>query len=177
MSAFADKLVEIAYEEVGVMEDSENYSPRIREYQLATAGIEIKPWSWCAAFTAWCLRETLNDYEARKDLYAIGVTQKRVELESWRCKSARAFSWETWALSKGHKVIPDGRELAKKGDFVVYDFSHIGIVAMDQASMGLMLVTIEGNTNLQGSREGDGVYVKTRKSHPTVISSFIRIAP
>jgi hypothetical protein len=49
---------------------------------------------------------------------------------------------------------------ARAGDFVVFDFSHIGIVAADQKAVTDNIQTIEGNTNGKGERDGlagDGV--------------------
>ena len=71
------------------------------------------------------------------------------------------------------QVIYDDRALAKKGDFVVYEFSHIGIVLEDQSDNSNNIKTIEGNTNEPGRREGDGVYIKTRNCD--LVKCYIRI--
>ena len=67
-------------------------------------------------------------------------------------------------------------KLAKLGDFVVFDFSHIGLVIEDQKSIKSNIVTVEGNTNGAGDREsttGDGVWKKSRI--PSLTKSYIRI--
>ena len=60
----------------------------------------------------------------------------------------------------------------KAGDIVVFTFSHIGIAVKDVDSSGYV-VTIEGNTNGAGSREGGSVLEKKR--HVSKIRSRIRI--
>jgi hypothetical protein len=66
--------------------------------------------------------------------------------------------------------------LRRAGDFVVFDFSHIGIVAADQKVVTDNLQTIEGNTNGKGERDsvaGDGVWQKERA--PQLTKSYIRL--
>jgi hypothetical protein len=60
----------------------------------------------------------------------------------------------------------------KAGDIVIFTFSHIGIATSAPDKKG-NVETIEGNTNGAGSREGDGVYRKTR--HVSKIRSRIRV--
>lgn len=166
------RLVQIAEAEVGVREvGGNNRGTRIIQYQRAT-WLEPDPWPWCAAFTAWCLQEFIRAETVRK---AIGLRDDR-HAESWRCKDASAFGWERWAKTKKLLLLPE-TERAKAGDFIVFDFSHIGIVAEDQAvgARG-MIQTIEGNTNGRGDRDsasGDGVWRKQR--HWSLAKSLVRI--
>ncbi len=65
---------------------------------------------------------------------------------------------------------------ARAGDFVVFDFSHIGIVAADQKAITGSIHTIEGNTNGKGERDsvaGDGVWKKDRAQQLT--KSYLRL--
>jgi uncharacterized protein YijF (DUF1287 family) len=59
----------------------------------------------------------------------------------------------------------------RRGDIVIYTFSHIGIAVGEPDEDGMVYV-VEGNTNNAGSREGDGVYRKHR--HLSKIRSVIR---
>ena len=107
-------------------------------------------------------------------LSALGMTAKEAEL--WRPKTAGAFDWAKWAHSKELTVLPESA-LAKAGDFVIFDFSHIGIVVSDQPNVGT-ITTVEGNTNGKGERDsaaGDGVWQKTRQ--PSLVKCYIRILP
>ena len=60
---------------------------------------------------------------------------------------------------------------AKSGDIVVFTFSHIGIAVSSPDDDG-NIATVEGNTDSAGSREGGGVYLKSR--HLSKIRSRIR---
>ncbi|MFH1067841.1 MAG: CHAP domain-containing protein [bacterium] len=154
-TAQIESLVAIARREVGVKEvGGNNRGPRIRQYQSAT-WLEPGAWPWCAAFVCWCIREWR---QSDKSLPKFN-----------RPQTAGAFDFERWARQENFPVF-DETTLAKKGDIIVFDFSHIGIVAEDRA--GDTLHTIEGNTNAEGSREGDGVWEKRR--HWKLARSLIR---
>ena len=95
--------------------------------------------------------------------------------EKWRCRDASAFGWEKWARQRNISVLPE-TEKARAGDFVVFDFSHIGLVIENQVSINSKIVTIEGNTNGRGERDsdaGDGVWEKQRM--PSLTKSYIRM--
>lgn len=162
------ELVRIARAEIGVREEGgNNNGDRIRVYQSATW---LKPdsWPWCAAFTAWVLRETLHTEVGKAYL----GTHKA---DTWRCKDASAFGWEKWARAKGLQVLDEGQR-ARVGDIVIFDFSHIGIVTQDQPTKATSIVTIEGNTNGAGDRDsksGDGVWLKRRA--PKLTKCYIRL--
>lgn len=165
MQSIINDLVNIAAAEVGTKEEGgNNNGKRIRDYQKATW---LKPdsWAWCAAFTAWCLRQAL--YE---------TNQLTVDIDfKWRCRDASAFGWIKWAAANG-LYVTDEKELAKKGDFVVFDFSHIGIVEKDQLEGDKYIYTIEGNTNGKGERDsvsGDGVWRKKR--HVSLVRNYLRL--
>lgn len=157
-AALRTRLVSIAAGQLGVREEhGENRGEQIEEYQRAT-WLTPGPWAWCAAFTAWCLREWLESAEVRADL-GLGT---QLAAEKWRCRDARAYGWESWARKRGVLLLTEEAPV-RAGDIVTFDFSHIGIVASDyHADLGEFVQTIEGNTNADGSRDGDGVYRKRR---------------
>ena len=68
--------------------------------------------------------------------------------------------------------------VARAGDLVTYDNSHVGIVAVDQPVNSGMIETIEGNTNGAGGRDsanGDGVWRKTRRVE--LVRRYVRLLP
>ena len=164
------RLLEIATHEVGTHEDGgNNRGPRIVEYQSAT-WLKPAPWPWCAAFICWILREWLKSPEVLAKL----SLRNNKEVENWRPQTAGAFDFERWAKEKGLAVL-NKKSLAKAGDLVVFDFSHIGIVVKDQISPD-SIECIEGNTNGIGQRDskaGDGVWRKRRSA--SLVRSFIRL--
>ena len=156
------EIIRIAAGEEGVREaEKNNTGERIVIYQSATW---LKPdaWPWCAAFTAWVLKEALHTSEGQSYLRS-----KNLDLEGWRCRDASAFGWLTWAKNKGLTVFDEHSTKLKPmaGDFIVFDFSHIGIVRADKLPSETVVHTIEGNTNGKGERDstsGDGVWLKKR---------------
>jgi|GEM_PF-425385 len=165
------KLIAMAKAEVGTREEGgNNRGARIEEYQQAT-WLTPGPWPWCAAFTAWLLQEWLEDATIRDFL----ILRSQEAAMQWRCQDASAFGWEKWANKRNLPLLPE-TELARAGDFVVFDFSHIGLVIADQQSGANFIETIEGNTNGRGERDstsGDGVWRKRRARELT--KSYIRL--
>lgn len=162
------RLVDIALEEVGVREvGTTNTGKRVVQYQAAT-DLGGTGWPWCAAFVCWCIKEWLKDAEVRA---ALKLTPSAAE--RWRPKTAAAFGFHEWAKSRGLLVMGDGASVVlHTADLVTYDFSHIGIVKDDMADM---IFTIEGNTDGGGSRDGGGVWQKTRRRE--LARRFIRLMP
>jgi hypothetical protein len=161
-----DRLVKIAESQVGVRESGANSGEAIRKYQAATS-LEPDRWPWCAAFVDWCIMEWLKDPEAVEWLNLKVRTP-----EQWRPKTALAYGFTSWAKDRPNTTkILMPTDMAEPGDIVMYTFSHVGIVISDN---GKTLQTVEGNTNGEGSREGDGVYYKTRNK--SLIKRLIRIS-
>ena len=164
-------LAEIAASQIGVREEGgNNNGAKIRDYQKAT---DLKPasWPWCAAFVDWCIAEWLDRPGVRDWLNLQASTP-----EDWRPKTALAYGFLGWAKARPKTtIILHERELARPGDIVVFDFSHVGIVESDS---GHQIITLEGNTNGRGERDsesGDGVWRKARQK--TIARNFIRIRP
>ena len=155
-----EKMVSLAREEIGVSEvDGSNCGPRVDEYKAATWLDADKGWPWCAAFICWLIREAIEGED---------VSFKRP-------RTAGAWDFENWAKQESNRGVelrkPTNEDI-KAGDIVVFTFSHIGIAVKDVDSSGYV-VTIEGNTNGAGSREGGSVLEKKR--HVSKIRSRIRI--
>lgn len=171
-----DKICDIALREVGVREipGANNTGPRIVTYQRAT-WLDPAPWPWCAAFTAWALHEALRTPDG-----ASYLSQRKQSgdagPDSFRCKDAAAFGWIKWAGKHGLQVFDEHSDtLPEAGDFVVFDFSHIGVVT-GYDPIGNTIRTVEGNTNGRGERDsesGDGVWQKVRAVN--LVRSYIRL--
>jgi hypothetical protein len=159
------KLVKIAESQVGVRESGANSGAEVRRYQEATH-LDLKGFAWCAAFVDWCIAEWIKDPEV---VQWLGLKVRTPE--QWRPKTALAYGFTAWAKDRPNTTkVLEPTEMAKPGDIVMYTFSHVGIVISDN---GKTLQTVEGNTNGEGSREGDGVYYKTRNR--SLIKRLVRI--
>ena len=170
-SSIAEDMVNLAKSEIGVSEiDGTNCGPRVDEYKAATWLDPDKGWPWCAAFICWLVREAIEN--------------KDVDFK--RPQTAGAWDFENWARKQEGKGValykPVGeilnrqdndRPYIRKGDIVVFRFSHIGLAIGEPMSNG-HVATIEGNTNGAGSREGGSVLEKNRRV--SSIRSVIRIS-
>jgi hypothetical protein len=159
-------LPEIAEQELGKKETSgNNLGAGVRKYQRST-NLAPGAWPWCAAFQCWLLEEWLKKTEV-----LAWLNLKRSKPESWRPRTALAYGFLKWAKDRPNTAdIYSDSITPKPGDLVVYDFSHIGVV---KQCAGSRFWAIEGNTNGEGSRDGDGVYLKLRPR--SLARAFIRI--
>lgn len=128
-----EKLLRIAKNEIGVRELSgHNDGPRVAAYLRYTHVEQGSP--WCAAFVSWVFGQA--GYPAPRSPWSPAL----------------------FPLSKRTKQVSPAVV------FGIY-FSHlkrIGHCGLVERQEGDWLTTIEGNTNIMGSREGDGVYRKRR---------------
>lgn len=148
MPVLAKRLVELALREVGTEEiGTSNCGPRVNQYKAATNLPPEEPWPWCAAFICWLVREAV----AEGGTFTFQVP-----------RTAGAWAFIDWSLRQDNstqtKMWP-GPDV-KAGDIVVFRFSHIGLAIRDAGKISV--ATVEGNTNDAGSREGGGVFLKSR---------------
>lgn len=149
-------LPDVYLRELGVRELSgRNDGPRVEAY-LAYVGL-AKGNPWCAAFVCWSLHEA-------------GMANPR---SGW---SPDLFPQRRicWQRSSSCKPLAAKVALPKRGDvFGIYfpDKGRIAHVGFVDDWGDKYVVTVEGNTNEAGSREGDGVYRKRR-----LVSSIYRVA-
>ena len=128
--------------EIGIRENRENRGRRIEEY-LRYVGLGAGN-PWCAAFVSWAYGQ-------------IGIKRIRTGWSPDLFKASDVIYTRTHSskapvqLSAGDVFglwFPEKKRIA-----------HVGFI--DQVQ-GKWLITVEGNTNEAGSREGDGVYRKRR---------------
>lgn len=138
--------------EIGVREASgKNDGNKVEEY-LKSVGLG-KGYSWCAAFVSWTYQQANVSHP----------------------KSA----WAPSFFPKSKIIYQSGKtfQTPRTGDvFGIYypskkRIAHVGFIDTWSDSF---VVTVEGNTNEAGSREGDGVYRKRRlKRQIYAVSRFI----
>lgn len=130
------------HSQIGVKEEGHNRGEEVVDY-LNSTGLD-GGYAWCAAFVNWCLEQ-----------HAIQTPDKAAWSPSWFPDAKTAFQ-------RGDTEF----YYPKAGDvFGIYFSSkeriaHVGFI--DEWQSGKFTVTVEGNTNKAGSREGDGVYKKRR---------------
>ncbi|WP_316814280.1 peptidoglycan-binding protein [Pedobacter heparinus] len=133
-------VIDIARKEIGVRESGHNSGPRIREYLAYVGFKEAAP--WCSAFCSWCFGQA-------------GLVKPRT-----------AWSPGLFPVSR---LARDGLPGMLIGIYFpsLGRIGHCGIIERVQGSM---IFSIEGNTNVTGSREGDAVMRKVR--HKRTIAKY-----
>ncbi|MFC5283244.1 peptidoglycan-binding protein [Pedobacter alpinus] len=128
-----EKLVNIARKEIGVREQSgQNDGERVETYLKAVNLQRGQP--WCAAFVSWTFMKA--GYARPRTAWSPFLFVERVKTKSIKPGNILGI----W--------FPNLKRIA-----------HVGLV---EKQAGDWIISIEGNTNIAGSREGDGVYRKRR---------------
>lgn len=140
------RLEKIYTGQIGVREKTgHNDGPAVEMY-LRSVGLN-KGFAWCAAFVHWCLVQADIKNNVRG---AAASARNNDDLVLYR-----------------HKFLQEPRA----GDVFTLWFNsmhgehHTGF--FDRKINSSVFASVEGNTNEQGSREGDGVYKKYRSFNAT----------
>jgi hypothetical protein len=152
LEPFIAELLRIASAEDGVKEDpkiGQNRGLRVDQYIRMTgldpAANPPHGYPWCACFVYWCFVMATD-----KLLSTNPCTRTASVLSHWgRTKGRKLLAAEAEA---DHSLVLPGMVFCKSND----SHSHTGIV-LHTTDAGI--VTVEGNTNQAGSREGDSVVV------------------
>jgi hypothetical protein len=124
----ADDVLTIARSQLGVTEAARNSGPQI---DLYLADVQLGPgYPWCAAFVSWCF-----DQAGGADPRTAGC---------WHM-------WRSYIARRAEAPAPGLVFILDHG----HGLGHCGIV--ETVNGDGTLTTIEGNTNADGSREGDCV--------------------
>lgn len=159
------KAVQVAATQVGVREDPRraNRGPQVDAY-VRSVGLDVREaHPWCAAFVYWCFERAAERVRSENPLPRTGSV-----LEQWTrgpAHGARHLAGEDAATDPF---------LVKPGFLFVIDAGrgrgHMGLV--ERAGPGT-LVTIEGNTNLAGAREGVGVFRRGTRRLTEIVPGFL----
>jgi hypothetical protein len=130
-----------------------NNSPEIRQY-LAVTGVKT-PAPYCAAFVAWCFEQ-----------HGV-VTVRSAWSPDWFPKAKLIYT-------KGKPFKDKPRQADVFGIYYpeLKRIAHVGFI--DKWPPGDYAITFEANTNTNGSRNGNGNYLKRRvKSNLHSISRWV----
>lgn len=152
MISAIDAVLRFAKSQLYVREIGANAGPSVQEFQRITGN--KPPDSWCASFVSWCGKSALlNDWP-------LAVT---------------AGCQTLYVDAKAKGLV---RDAPKRGDvFLMWHaelgrYAHTGFVT---DVTGLVFKTIEGNTGVDGGREGWGVFPRERTANQNF--RFARWAP
>jgi hypothetical protein len=152
MSQLSDKALQIAITQIGQDEKphGSNWGEPVRSY-LISVGINF-PASWCMAFMYWCF----------------GNAAKALNVKNTAIKTGGVLA--AWNLA------PKELKAASPsiGSVVIFDHGHgLGHTGIVEKFDGKFIYTIEGNTNVDGSRNGYEVERKTRKRLDPTIKGYL----
>ena len=136
-----EQLQAVYQSQVGVKEQGgANRGEQVEQY---LAAVNFGPgYAWCAAFVSWCYQQADINHPRSAWVPSYAIKQNII-------------------YKRGEFI----KQLPQPGDVFMIWFNrlkrpaHIGFVEKWQAKW---VTTVEGNTNDDGSREGDGVYRKRR---------------
>lgn len=143
-----ESLQKIYTSQIGVREATGNNDGKFVEMYLQTVGL-TKGYPWCAAFVKWCYLE-VGILEATK----INGMALSVDKPDERIYYKGKFTNEPRAGDAFTLFYPKLNRIGHTGFF-------------DKRQNESIFLSVEGNTNGQGSREGDGVYRKYRSFKAT----------
>lgn len=124
-----------------------NKGPWVRMYMKGNEGT---PWAWCAGFTTFCMEQAAELLDLPMPIKGSFSCDSLAA----QAKSAGIFRAERDAA---HDNIPAGSMFLVRRTST--DWTHVGLVTDAQAQSFL---TIEGNTNDAGDREGYEVCARRR---------------
>lgn len=160
ISEFAKEMVRVAWTQIGTYEKpmNSNSGPEVEGLYQRSTWLKGTGFPWCAAFICYLFKE---------------VARRNISYSFSLPKTAGAFDYENWARNnRGYvDIIKPPFQKILPGDIIIFTFSHIGI-SMSGINGG-RINTIEGNTDSAGSREGGGVYKKSRSL--SLIKTVIRL--
>ena len=151
-----DGVIKVAQSLLGLREATGNNDGPMIDQMLGYLGLPHHL-SWCLAFALWCWHSAVNPMPFPK-IGRCSTFFEQVQHNEWKYD---VFDDEQVAWGE-RKALP--------GTIMI--FSHSKVAGHNNWNGHAALVvqqinprkwqTCEGNTNAAGSREGDGVYLKTR---------------
>jgi lysozyme family protein/peptidoglycan hydrolase-like protein with peptidoglycan-binding domain len=150
-------VLDIAGEQVGVREHpaGSNRGPEVDQY-IRAVGLDPTQdsYPWCMCFVYWCYKQAAEHVNGRNLVPKNGSVHG-----AWGQSQNKPGVTVIWADAAGRNpalVTPGMVFFIDTG----HSHGHVGIVA---DNVNGLLETIEGNTNDNGSREGIGVFRRTRR--------------
>jgi hypothetical protein len=145
------------YESIGVREQGVNSGVEVDAY-LSSVNFS-SGYAWCGAYVAYKYASCLPT----SSLETFMPIRNWAYTPNYLTSHPESVIWKSWTKDK---YTYSKHRRPQSGDLLLLYNSRLGRVAhvgiIDYWSPGNRLVSIEGNTNDAGSREGDGVYVKYR---------------
>lgn len=167
ISPFSKLVIEKASSQVGKLEQPKgsNRGPEVDAYIRAVGLNPAKgSYPWCVAFVFWCFNEAAIELNKSNPMFKTAGVH-----DLWN----NSLSQPGVKRISNQQVIND-TSLIKPGQVFCMDFGsgrgHTGLV---EGIENGKLITIEGNTNTSGSREGIGVFRRKTRLFTQIDLGFI----
>lgn len=148
-----ERTLEIALAEVGVREQGgANRGKRVEQFLREARIAPGEP--WCAAFVNWCARFAADEMGVISPLESVPL---QGYVKSYADHKDPAFARVSIGDARPGDLYLQWHPSKKR-------HAHIGLFVKRLGDDVIM--TVEGNTNDAGSREGDGVYRRQRALQP-----------
>jgi len=156
----------VAAKEIGVMEDplGSNSGPRVNQYLESVGDKAGLP--WCAAFVYWCFQQAASAVQLPNPAIRTGGA-----VDLWDQAGARGIRRVATAEAAARPILVQPGMV-----FVMATGGGHGHVGLVEKVQGVVLTTIEGNTNNGGSREGIGVFRRTTRRMGQINRGFVEYA-
>jgi hypothetical protein len=148
----SEKVIRVAQGTIGWREGPGNSGPLVDKI-LASVGLEGTKAPWCAAWVVYVGDE------------AFGKENNPYPRSAWSPDFVKNPQWDRGRGTKPNQTDAFGVYFQSLGRV-----AHTGLVEKVE---GKWAITIEGNTNDNGSREGDGVYRKRRPLDTILARSWL----
>jgi len=173
------KVIEVAANEVGVREvpANSNRGPRVETYQKYV-GVWLVGGAWCAAFVSWCFGQVFDKANpvGKQSAAIMGYWTRNKSREDFIRFLPEDVISGKYKIEAGDIFVMCSDPLKVKdvkSDKLGAHIGHCGICKGEMVS-ALEFKTYEGNTNTGGSREGGGVYARSRKLNEAKLVGFVR---
>lgn len=165
------KVKQIYDSQIGIKESGQNSGPQVEQYLSYVNLPKGNP--WCAAFVCWVYGQAGVANPRTGWSPALFPASKLIWSRKSKPLSGTALPYPPQLTTDNRQPATVNSQPATGDVFGIYfpekgRIAHVGFIDTREESW---LITVEGNTNPSGAREGDGVYRKRR-----LIRSIDRVA-
>jgi hypothetical protein len=158
-------VIEVAASQIGTMEDPRgtNRGPEVDTYVRAVGLDPAGRFPWCAAFVYFCFEQAASTLARQNP-----VIKTAGVIDHWNRAGIKPVPRISASKAYQHPA------LVKPGHiFVISTGQGLGHTGIVERVGGGKLVTIEGNTSAGGSRDGIGIFRRSKRTIADISKGFI----
>ncbi|MFC1457157.1 peptidoglycan-binding protein [Microvirga arabica] len=170
-SVLSEAVLAIAAREIGVREFplGSNRGPRVDQYVTAAGLTPAGRHAWCMCFVYWCFEQ------AARQIGMPNPCPKKASVHmAWQaCQNAVTNGRHDLTVVRARDAHRDPSKVRPGMVFFIDTGGGTGHVGLVDSHHNGALETIEGNTNDNGSREGVGVFRRSRRKINQINLGFV----